>query len=401
MSNIVHHFRPNLGEFEAIYQSIHKNAELSKMETQTARKMADYLSSLGFDVTEGVGGNGVVGVLRNGEGRCVMLRAELDALPIKEATGLPYACNKMMKDIWGQEQPVMHAAGHDLHMASLLAAATLMRDASEHWQGTLAMVENGLYNIAPVPDAIFGQHSGPFPAGHVNVLQGPALMSADTVRIKLYCSLGCQANPQHNAKLVALASDLVGELEQLAHSNDRYAHITVDEIHAGRPGQNSVSHVDLVLDVKTDNENIRQYILRAIGPKAKEVCRGAGVKHPPEVEIFSRAPLTLNNASLAEDLQQAFGKHFGEDKTRPRAPLSLACDDFSRLAAPHGIPYVMWHLGRRAPSAREPSQFAELIRHVPFNDSPYNAPVLRPTLLTGTDALALAALTLLGDDDTS
>ncbi|KAK7730309.1 hypothetical protein SLS63_005879 [Diaporthe eres] len=331
MSDIVNRFRPNLEEFEAIYQSIHKNAELSMMETQTAQQMAGHLHSLGFEVTEGVGGNGVVGELCNGEGQCVMLRAELDALPIKEATNLPHACDKTMRDVWGQEQPVMHAAGHDLHMASLLAAATLMRDAMSYWQGTLvvvfqpntvhtggaqAMVDQDLYSIAPVPDAIFAQHSGPFPAGHINILKGPALMSADTVRIKLYCSLGCQANPQCNVNLVALASDLVDALERLAHSNQHYAHITVDAIHAGHPGQNSVSHVELVLDIKTDNESTRQYILGAIGPKAKEVCRNVGVRDPPEVEISSRAPLTLNNAHLAGVLQQSFLEHFGEDKHR-------------------------------------------------------------------------------------
>lgn len=410
-SDVVNRYRPDLDQFEAIYQSIHKNAELPKMEGQTARQMADHLSGLGFDVTEGVGGNGVVGVLRNGEGRCVMLRAELDALPVKEATGLPYACDKTMKDSSGQEQPVMHAAGHDIHMASLLAASTLMKNGSPQWQGTLvvvfqpdtiytggaqAMVDQGLYDIAPVPDAIFAQHSGPFPAGHINIVNGLALMSADTVRIKLYCSLGYQANPQFSANPVALASDLVDRLEQLAHNTHSSAHVTVEEIHTGRrPGQNSVSHVDLVLDLKTDDEDTRRYILGAIGPKAEEVCRDAGVKDPPEVEISARAPLTLNNAGLAGVLQQSFGRHFGEDKIRARPPLSLACDDFSRLAAPHGIPYVMWHLGRLDPSAGQPSQFADFVRQVPFNDSPCNAPVLRPTLLTGTDALALAALSVL------
>lgn len=413
MNNIVNRFRPSLEEFEAIYRSIHHNAELSKMETNTARLVATHLSSLQFAVTQGVGGTGVVGVFHNGEGRCVMLRAELDALPIKEARG--YACNKTMEDDWGQQQPVTYAAGHDLHMASLLAAATLMRKAASHWRGTLvvvfqpdkvhaggaqAMVDQGLYNIAPVPDAIFCQHSGPFAAGHINIVDGPALMSADTIRIKLDCSVGYRANPQHTTKPLALAPLLDG-LKELARNHHGNALITLDKICAVQKGPRSVSHVDLVLDFKTDNENTRQKILEAIVPKAEEVCRDADIiEVPPEVETFARAPLTLNDASLAETLRQIFSKHFGKDKISNTNPLPSDCDDLPRLAAPHGIPYVIWHLGRQDPSKAVPSLSQELIRKVPFNDSPLNAHVLRPTLQTGTDALALAALSLLSRTST-
>lgn len=410
MSEIVSNFRPDLKQFEAVYQSIHANAELSGMERNTARLMVDHLLSLGFQVTQDVGGTGVVGVLHNGEGRCVMLRAELDALPVREETDLPYKCYRTMKDIWGQEQPSMHAAGHDLHMASLLAAAKLMINARSHWRGILvvvfqpakvhgtgaqAMVDHGLYNIAPVPDAIFAQHSGPYPAGHINVMDGPALMSADFVRIKLYCSLGYRANPQYTINPVTLASRLIDEVEKLAANLHSFAYIAVEQIHAGRPGQNSVSHVDLVLDVRTYDEEMRQNVLAAIGTKAEKVCHEAAVKDPPEVKIFTRAPLTLNEASLAESLRQSFGEHFGGDKVRARPPLSMACDDFSRLAAPHGIPYVMWHLGRQGPPEVNFDETQGFTDKIPYNDSPHNAPVIRPTLQTGTDALALAALSLL------
>lgn len=411
MSEIVNNFRPDLGQFEAVYKSIHANAELSRMERNTARVMADHLLSLGFQVTQDVGGTGVVGVLHNGEGRCVMLRAELDALPVREETDVPYKCYKTMKDIWGREQPAMHTAGHDLHMASLLAAAKLMRNAKSHWRGSLvvvfqpakvhstgaqAMVDHGLYNIAPVPDAIFAQHSGPYPAGHINVMDGPALMSADIVKIKLYCSLGYRANPQYIINPVTLASRLIDEVEKLAANIHSFAYIAVEQIHAGHPGQNSVKHVDLVLDVRTYDGEMRQNVLTAIGTKAEKVCHEAAVKDPPEVEIFSRAPLTLNDTGLAGTLRQSFGEHFGEDKVRARPPLSMACDDFSRLAAPHGIPYLMWHLGRQGPSeANFDESTQDFTDKIPYNDSPHNAPVIWPTLQTGTDALALAALSLL------
>lgn len=352
----------------------------------------------------------MVGVFRNGEGRCVMLRAELDALLIREETDLSYECDKSMEDMRGQEQPVMHAAGHDLHMASMLAAATLMRNAVSHWHGTLvivfqpnkvhakgaqAMMDAGLYTISPVPDAIFAQHSGPYPAGHISFVHGPALMSWDTVKIKLYCSLGYRANPQTNTNPVTLASAFIDGLERLAENDHNCAHITVKKVHAESHDQNSASQVDLVLEIKTDDEDLRRRILAAIFPKAEEVCRQAGVEFPPRVETLARAPLTLNDPGLAGLVQDSFSRHFGEDKVRARTSLSFDCDDIARLAEPHGTPYVVWHLGRQVPSNVNHSDFEQLIREVPLNDSPLNAPAPRPTLQTGTDALALAALSLL------
>lgn len=411
-SDIVNHYRPDLDHFEEIYRQIHEHPELSKVETKTAQQMAGHLSNLGFSVAEGVGGTGVVGILRNGQGRCVMLRAELDALPIKEATGLPYSCDKTMADEWGREQPVMHACGHDLHMASLLATATLMKEAMSRWQGTLvvvfqadeehtegaqAMVDQGLYDVVPVPDAIFGQHSGPFPAGHINIRSGPVLVSADTVRITLYSSLGYAANPQINIDAVKLASTLILRLDEMVHqvSGGEFASITVDEIHAGHPGQDWVSHVDLVLDVKTYSANIRQKLLEGISDTATKLSHEAGVPRPPEVTNSVRAPLTRNNEGLAETLRRSFSRHFGADKIGEAVP-KHPCEDFSRLAAPHDVPYVFWFFGRQDPSGYEQAVRAdEFLGRIPLNHSPFNAPVLRPTLQTGTDALALAALSLL------
>lgn len=410
--DIVNYYRPDLDQFEEIYRWIHENAELSKAETQTARRVADHLSSLGFSVTEGVGGTGVVGILRNGQGRCVMLRAELDALPIKEATGLPYSCDNTMADNWGRVQPVMHACGHDLHMASLLAAATLMKEAMSQWLGTLvvvfqpdeehtggaqAMVDQGLYDIVPVPDAIFGQHSGPFQAGHINIKPGPVLVSADTIKIKLYSSLGHPANPQVNADPVLLASKLIIRMNELIDQSDhgKFATMSVAEIHAGHPGQDWVSHVDLMLDVKTYDEPLRQDMLDMIRSEVEATCCKAGVAKSPEVTTSSRAPLTRNDAGLAETLRQSFGAHFGADKIGGAVP-KHPCEDFSRLAAPHNVPYVFWFFGRQDPSGFEEAVRAdEVLDKIPLNHSPFNAPVLRPTLRTGTDALALAALSLL------
>lgn len=378
--------------------------------------MADCLSCLNFTVAEGVGGTGVAGVLDNGDGQYVMLRAEMDAHPIEEATGLPYACKKMSLDYVGDQRRVMHAAGHDLHMASLLAAATLMRHAVSHWRGTLvvvfqpnsvhgegaeATVKAGLYEIAPVPHAIFGQHSGPLGAGDINIMDGPSLMSLDTVGIELRCSLGYQANPQCNANAVALASELLIALDRLADNNSTQAHTSLDRMILGRsayPGQQGVDAIDLTVSVRTDDDSMRRRILEAIEPRVREVCASTGIQDPSWVLIKERAPVIVNDASLAGALRQSFSRHFGQDKVYSTGPVHSDSEDFPRLAAPHGTPYVMWHLGRQGPSAAGPSGHRDFFREVPLNGSPFNAPALSalsPTLQTGTDALALAALGLL------
>lgn len=417
VSDIINHYRPDLNQFEATYRLIHENAELSEKESETAQQVADHLSSLGYVVTKDVGGTGVVGVLRNGPGRCIMLRAELDALPIKEATSLPYACSRVMKDSWGLEKPAMHACGHDLHLAILLATATLMKEAASQWQGTLvlvfqpneehtggaqAMVDQGLYDIAPVPDAIFGQHSGPFQAGHINIRSGPVLVSADSVKIRLYSSLGHAANPQVNIDPVKVASTLILKLDEMARevSGGEFASISVDEIHAGHPGQDWVSHVDLVLDVKTYSENIRQKLLEGIRDMATKLSSEAGVPRPPTVTTSVRAPLTRNNEKFAEILRLSFIEHFGSEKIGDAIP-AHPCEDFSRLATPFDTPYVFWFFGRQDPlEFEEAVQADKFLDKVPINHSPFNAPVLRPTLQTGTDALALAALNFLSGSST-
>lgn len=419
--DIVNHYRPDLNQFEDIYRAIHEHAEISGVsgeESNTAQRIADHLVSLGFGVTCRVGGYGVVGILSNGRGRCVMLRAEMDAQEVKEATGLPYACDWRKDPVLAKwcvnMQFVMHACGHDLHTASLLAAATLMKEAVSQWQGTLvvvfqpgeehtggarAMVDQGLYDIVPVPDAIFGQHSGPFQAGHINITGGPVLVSLDSIRVRMYSSLGHAANPQVNADPGLLASKLIvminDTMDRFLDDETFTAAVTVDEIHASRRGQDWVSHVDLVLNMKTYDDDMRQDFLYLVQFLAGKLCRKAKIARPPEVTMVSRAPLTRNDASLAETLRESFSRHFGADKIGDAMP-KYPCEDFPRLAAPHNVPYVFWFFGRHDPAEFEEAVKADqLLDKIPLNHSPFNAPVLRPTMQTGTDALALAALSLL------
>lgn len=411
-SDIVNNFRPHLDQFESIYREIHRDAELSGLETNTARRAASHLSSLGFEVTKHVGNTGVVGVLRNGKGWCVMLRAEMDALPIEECTGLPYACNKKMQDFWGCEQPVMHAAGHDLHMACLLAAANLLRQAVSQWKGTLivvfqpdkltfegakSMVDQGLYDIAPVPDAIFGQRTAPFTAGHINIRGGTVLMSEDIVRIRLYSPLGYRVNPQVGLNPVRQVAVLIPLLDAAARALGGETHVLyeISEIHAGDPAQDRMSYLDLVLKVRSYGENLRRMFLEKIEKIAVAVSRGNGIQEAPEVEVTARAPLNLNHPGLAETLRLSFSEHFGAE-TMDERYTDYPCEDFPRLAESHDIPYVFWFLGRQEPYGFAAAIEADtVLDEVPRDNSPFNAPELMPTLQTGTDTLALAALSLL------
>ncbi|KAI1132551.1 hypothetical protein F5Y10DRAFT_274708 [Nemania abortiva] len=406
---IVHRYRPDLASFEAAYHEIHQNADLSTQENYTANYVESFLSNLEFRVISRIGGTGVAGVLSNGDGETVLLRAELDGLPIEEATQVPYASTKRMLDAWGREQPTMHACGHDLHMVCLMASATLLKNAMDQWKGTLvvvfqpneehtggakAMLDDGLYDCVPIPDVVLAQHSGPFKAGTLNIRGGPVLVSADTVRINLFSTRGFDANPQVNIDPVKLASHIILKLDGLAKevAGDEYASISVNEIHAGHPGQDWVSHVNLTLDVKTYNPDIRQDLLERIRRGVIEASVGAGVTIPPEITCSVRAPLTNNSHTHAEALRKSFIQFFGECNIGDDIP-KHPCEDFSRLATVHGRPYVFWFFGREEPRRYEEAiQQDKFLDKIPLNHSPFNLPQLQPSLQVGADALSLAAL---------
>ncbi|KAI0875588.1 hypothetical protein GGS24DRAFT_515356 [Hypoxylon argillaceum] len=382
--DIVNRYRPDLAPFEEAYREIHRNAELSTSESMTANHVASFMTDLGFQVFRGIGGHGVAAVLYNGHGTTVLLRAELDALPIEEATGLPFASTKRMPDSWGREQPTMHACGHDLHIACLLASATLLRDAVDHWKGTLVIV------FQPNED-------GPFAAGTLNIRGGPVLVSADTVHVRLYSSLGHAANPQSNIDVVKLASRIILKLDSLAKevAGEEYALVSVDQIHAGYPGQDWVSHADITLDVKTYSDSIRRDLLERIRSTVVAESASAGVTTPPEIKFNVRAPLTSNSLPHADSLRKTFSFFFGEENIGDNIP-KHPCEDFSRLATANARPYVFWFFGREDPQQfRDALEKDKFLDKIPLNHSPYNAPLLNPSLRIGADALALASLSFL------
>ena len=368
-----------------------------------------------FDVVEGIGGCGIVGILRNGLGPVVLLRAELDALPIKEQTGLPFQSNEYMDDWWGHRQPVMHACGHDMHIASLLGAAELLHNARSEWAGTLialfqpneehtggaqAMLDDHLYERLGVrPDAVFAQHLSPIPSGSISIRPGPVLVSADTVRVRLFSSQGRAANPQVSIDVVVLASKIILALQVLAQEvgKDGYASISTEEIHAGEPGADWVSHADIVLDVKAYDAAIRSRLIDGIRETVEREASQSGASKTPEITTSVRAPLTTNDPELSEQLKNVFGVFFGSHNLLDYLP-SHPCEDFSYLATAANAPYAFWFVGRADPEAlRRAHEEGRFLDAIPINHSPFNAPLIHPTLETGIHALSLAALSVLNN----
>ncbi|KAK0705597.1 hypothetical protein B0H67DRAFT_637779 [Lasiosphaeris hirsuta] len=404
LRTIVESNRPDLGQYAGFYRDVHQNPDISAMEANTAKKAASHLERLGYTVHPHIGGHGVVGMFSNGPGKIVLMRAELDALPILEETSVPYRSERRMVDRYGNERPVMHACGHDMNMAALLAAADLLKAAAHHWNGTLlvvfqpdeeetggaqAMLDDGLYDRVPVPDLMLGQHVGPLRAGTVAIRSGPILVAADSLRIRVTGG-PCEgsANPQICVDPIPLSMRIVSGLQEaVTHEVGPHEDATVAcwGFHAGEPGDDYVTHADILLDIKTIKPDIRRRVLDVVMKKFLDECRAAGVPRDPEFKHTVRAPLTSNDDAIAGTVRYAFHDYFAGNVAE--MTLNRACEDFSTLgAAPYNVPYAYWKFGSTPEDAVKP---------VPVNHSPFFAPEVNLTLKTGADAMALAALAFL------
>ena len=313
---IVKHFRPELSPYATIYQDVHQHPELSCKESRTSSVVIKELTRLNYIVHNDIGGHGVVGVLKNGKGPVVLLRSELDALPIKEATGLPYASTARMADQYGFENPVMHACGHELHMSCLLAASDLLSTARSQWQGTLvvlfqpneehtggaqAMLDAGLYDRIPIPDIFLAQHPVPLKEGTINIRPGPVLTAADTFHVRIDSKDEQSVNPQEAINPINVICSIVAVLEDALKditSSGRFANIIPEEIHAGRPGLDTVYESELVLDVKSYHSVVRQQSHETFRNIVKAECKATGIRNTPSITHRVRAPLTDKNPEV-------------------------------------------------------------------------------------------------------
>jgi amidohydrolase len=394
---------------ETLYRDIHQHPELSHQEHRTASLAADRLRRSGYDVRDSIGGTGVVGVLRNGSGPTVLMRADMDALPVLEATGLPYASSVRATDAAGNDVPVMHACGHDVHVTCLLGATALFAGATQHWSGTAialfqpaeevgdgarGMVDDRLADAIPAPDVALAQHVLPAPAGHVGTHRGPVLSAADSMRITVYGRGAHGSMPQAGVDPVVLAAMIVVRLQTIVSREvaptDTVV-LTIGSIHAGSKSNVIGDHAVLELNLRTYNESARTAVLDAIRRIVIAECQASNSPNEPEFELYDRFPLTVNDDGVTDRVSDAFAGYFGERFT-PMAAQS-ASEDFSDIPNALRVPYTYWGIGgideHQYQMAADAGRVAQ---DIPVNHSPRFAPVIQPTLDTGTQALVVAAL---------
>ncbi|GAA3342089.1 M20 family metallopeptidase [Curtobacterium pusillum] len=398
---------------EDFYRELHRHPELSHSETNTAKRISDRLRDFGYAVVAPVGGTGVVGVLENGRGRTVLLRADMDALPVREDTGLPYASTDETTDDEGEGVPISHACGHDVHVTSLLGAAELFARHTDDWSGTLValfqpaeeasdgarqMVDDGLGDRVPTPDVALAQHVLPFPAGRVGTRPGPVLSAADSLRITVHGRGGHGSMPQATIDPVVLGALIVVRLQMIVSREiapSETAVLTVGSLQAGTKSNVIADHAVLQLNLRTYSTATRERMIAAIRRVVAAECAASGSPKEPEIEFFDQYPLTDNDPDTTDSVARAFRAHFGEAAFE--LPQQTASEDFSDLPDAFGIPYTYWGIGGTDPDQYARAEKAGRVQDdIPVNHSPAFAPVIQPTLDTGTAALVVAAAEFLG-----
>ena len=396
-------------EQEEFYRTLHQHPELSHQEHRTAAEVAERLQQAGFQVHQGVGGTGVVGVVSNGDGPTVLLRADMDALPVREGTDLPYASTTTGTDDNGNEVPVMHACGHDVHVACLLGAARLLAGRPDLWRGTLVvlfqpaeetgdgargMVDDDLAGIVPDVDVALAQHVMPFPAGRVGTHAGPILSAADSMRVTVHGRGAHGSMPQAAVDPVVLAAMIVVRLQTVVAREvppTEVAVLTVGSIQAGTKSNVIPDSAQLLLNLRTYNDTTRATMLDAIRRIVTAECQASGSPREPEFELFDRFPLTDNDTATTERVATAFADFFA-DRAGVIGPQS-ASEDFSDIPKALGVPYTYWCIGGiDADTYHRAERAGRVAQDIPVNHSATFAPVLQPTLDTGTQALVVAAL---------
>jgi hippurate hydrolase len=406
------------------YEALHADPELSRMEAHTSADLARELRAAGFEVTEHLGqysvagqqGYGVVGILRNGAGPTVLIRADMDALPVEEQTGLPYASHKRMAGSSGGNYPVMHACGHDIHVTSMVGVARVLAALRDRWHGTLmlvgqpaeetidganALVRGGLYDRFPKPDYALALHStSSIPAGTVGVVSGFALATSTSMDVIVRGVGGHGSRPEETRDPVVLAANIVMQLQTVVSreiSPFDPSVLTVGSIHGGTKRNIIPEEVKLELTMRTYNETTRQHMIQAVARIARAAALGADVPEDrlPLVRVIEneQAPALYNDPALSSRLKPALVTALGEENVRD-FPRIMGSEDFGNLGLDGKIPVSLFWLGVSDPVAA--AEAARKHETLPNIHSALYAPVPAPTLKTGVIAMSTAALALLG-----
>ncbi|MFK8847203.1 M20/M25/M40 family metallo-hydrolase [Streptomyces sp. Ac-502] len=414
-----------MADLESLYEDLHRHPELGFQETRTAAEAARRLTSYGYEVTTGIGRTGVTGVLRNGPGPVVLLRADMDALPVTERSGLPYA---------SAVPGVMHACGHDVHVTCLAGAADLLAAGREHWSGTLvvlfqpaeevgdgarAMIEDGLFGAAadgsaatsdagagagagadgqgrvPTPDVVLAQHVAPLGAGLITYAPGACMAASDSLKITFHGTGGHGSRPETAVDPIVMAAAFVQRLQSVVAREvapkDR-AVVTVGSFQAGDAPNVIPDQAVVQLSVRTFDEDVRSRVLAAVDRIARAEATASGAEREPETEVLNTFPVTRNDDRTLEQVNAAFTDHFGAQRLFGYEP-AAGSEDAGLIATAAGAPLYYWWLGGWDPDEfRAAMASGRLAQDIPSNHSPHFTPVKQPTLTMGVQALTVAAL---------
>lgn len=388
---------------EELYKHLHQNPELSMQETQTLAEIVKRLKSYGYEVIE-IGG-GCVGVLENGAGPTVLFRADIDALPVVEMTDLPYKSTKTATTADGERVGVMHACGHDMHVACGLGAAELLARHREHWSGTYlalfqpgeetaagarSMVDAGLTSAVPTPDVALAQHVLAAPqSGHVATQPGPVLSAGDCLKVTVFGKGSHGSMPHLGVDPVVLAAAIVTRLQTVVSrviAPGDFGVVTVGSLQAGAKANIIPDRAVMLINLRAYDLAVREKIIAAVEQIVTGECQAAGAPQPPTFEYYDQYPLTDNDAEVTDQVTRALVEHFGVDRVHDLGRLP-ASEDFSHIPDAFGVPYTFWGFGGFTPDQEA----------LP-NHNPGFAPAIQPTLRTGTEAAVAAVAAFLGKE---
>ena len=399
---------------EKLYKDFHSHPELGFHEERTSAIVAEKLNGFGFEVHEKMGPTGVVGVMSNGDGPVVLMRADMDALPVKEATGLDYASTETFTDDNGNITPVMHACGHDVHLSALLGAARLMAESQDAWQGTFialfqpaeelgtgaqSMVDDGLQDVIPQPTVALSQHVMREPAGTVSTHEGPFLSMGASIRVTLFGRGSHGSMPHLSIDPVVLAAMVVVRLQTVVAREvepGEFAVLTVGKLTAGTKTNIIDDHAVLELNIRAYDPAVKDQLVEAIHRISRAESQASGSAKEPEIEVINSYPLTDNQAETTATVAEAFSGYF------PAGAIAhygrqTASEDFSVIPNALGVPYTYWAVGGSDPEAHAKAKAnGTVTQDIPGNHSPMFAPVIQPTLTNATAAIVVAASAWLG-----
>jgi amidohydrolase len=403
----------NFGYLDTLYKYLHRNPEISLSEKNTSRVIASHLKNYGYQVTEGFGGNGVVGVINNGTGPVIMIRTDMDALPVKEETGAEYASKVIAKDKNGSDVPVMHACGHDIHMSVFLGTGRYLAQNKNLWKGTLILVgqpaeevgvgakemlEAGLYSKFPKPDYVLAIHDNAFiPSGSVGMKPGYAMASVDRIDIKIFGRGGHGAAPHTTIDPVVMASQMILAYQTIVSRETNPINpsvLTVGSIHAGTTHNIIPSEVKLQLTLRSYSDEVREATLKSLRRISDGIATAAGMDKMPEIIVDPYfTPSTYNDLKLTERLTAIFKQHIGTEKVVNAEPYMVGEDFCFYGRDKNKIPTCIYWVGAVSPD--KITEYRKLGKQLPSLHSSLFLPDYEPAIKTGILSMSVAVLDLM------